>query len=1050
MSAGRTALVAIACALGAATARAQPAPAASGEPEVDRGPAWTEWELQGDLLEPLATVRALLATTMTAHPYIDRESRAAIATAAETIGYHLIGLGTQSSGGKVTATLSVAPIPVVRSVTVEIDQKGILSRLFGVLIDDEIERRIRLRPGARLPWDPQARLDALHDEEARVAEYLHDEGFFEATAQVRARVTDRYGAKVEVTAQLGPEYQTPQVTVDTGGGQGVSPAEIRAAFAPQQECLVWKLCIGTKGRFSRSRHAEAIAKVVELYRKRGYPAARVQSNFDPKTSFDRRTKTVRFTVRVDERRQIDIVFEGNDKNRFPDDQLRKQLTFNDAQSSDDFEAASSASALAAYYQAKGRFDAQVTWSRERFAAFDRIVFRVDEGAPRQVRAVELHGNSASMPEAALRAVIATKVHQTIRVFAANPTATAQVLLDDGEAIRRAYAARGYLEASVDVHASPDPDTLASAALTGAAVATGRHAGDLYVRFDIAEGPRTGVGEVRIRIEREPTRSPSPDVELPPGGCADAIGEVAKALGAKPLATKDLPGGDCAATFEKAKLAFAEDKLRAGGDALRDWFWAQGRPRSGVELEVDRASVRRHDAVVSYRVVLGPVRKVGKVVVRGNFHTQRRVILDELGFREGAPLTSSMLAAGPRAVRSTGLFEAVNVELIDLDAAADAPVNAVVRVEERYDLKVQFDTEAGYSTQNGVFGKIRAAVPNLGGTGIYADVAGTLGSKFSAFEGSGRIPRWLNQRVFPTAFDTELTGYIRAQDTDRFGRLTTQGASLGATRTWQRPATDKTRPYLLAASLRYDFRLRNRDEDALRPAGVDADQAKVPVATRTGSLGLSIRYDTRADHRGQYNPLAAERGGLVEASVSFASPYLLGQDTFIKASAMAQRFWPIGSRIVLRTDLRVDEGFPLGDSVLLPEVERFFAGGDNTVRGFDEDRLATEIIESEVPPIDGVQQIRILPAGGNIRAVGSLDGQLILVDRWLATALFMDAGMVRNRWAGIERRDIRPGVGAALRVLTPFGTITVEYAFPLFPHLGDDPSGRIHFGLAFRQ
>jgi outer membrane protein insertion porin family len=1020
--------------------------ASAGVAAADDGPAWTEWKLQGELLEPEATVRALLATTMDAHRTIDGESRTAIATATETIGYHLIGLGSVSEGGKTVAVLSVAPIPVVRSVTVDVDQDGFLNKFLGAIINDEIERRIRLRPGARLPWDPQARTDALRDEEGRIQEYLRDEGFFEATARVRSTVDGKYGARITVDADLGPEYKTAQITVDTGGGQGVSPSEIRGAFVRQKYCIVWRLCFGD-ALFSRTRHTEALAQIVNLYRKRGYPAVRVQSSFDPRTSFDRKSKTVRFTVRVDERRQIDVVFEGNEKSRFPDETLRKQLTFDEAQSSDDFEAASSAAAIAAYYQSKSRFDAQVTWSRERFSAFDRIVFRIDEGVTRQVKSVVFNGNSA-VPASALAGVISTKKYQSIRVFAANSTATAQALLDDAEAIRRAYGQRGYLEARVDVHASPDKAALHSAARTGAMVAAARHAGDLHVQFDIVEGPRTDVKEIRLVVVRDPARSPAPTEPLAPETCDAALDELGKRMGAKLAEKHALPDGNCAATL--TDFAYDEDKLRTAGDALRDWFWAQGRPRSGVQLDVDRASVARHQAVLVYSVALGAVRKVGKVVVRGNFHTQRRIILDELGFEEGVPLTSSMLAQGPRAVRSTGLFEAVNVELLDLDAASDAPVNAVVRVEERYDVRMQFEMEGGYSTQNGVFGKVKAAVPNLSGTGIYTDAAVTLGSKFSAFEVSGRIPRWLTARAFPTAFDTELTGYVRAQDTDRFGRLTTQGASIGATRTWQRGASEKYRPYLLAASLRYDFRLRNRDEDALRPAGVDADQEKVPVATRTGSLGMSLRFDTRRDHRGQYNPLAAERGGLVEATVSFASPYLLGQDTFIKASLMGQRFWPVGDRIVFRTDLRVDEGFPLGDSVLLPEVERFFAGGDNTVRGFDEDRLATEIIQTGVPPLDGLEQIRILPAGGNIRAVASIDGQLILVDRWLASALFIDAGMVRNRWSGIEPSDIRPGVGAAMRVLTPFGTITVEYAFPLFPHLGDDPSGRIHFGLAFRQ
>jgi outer membrane protein assembly factor BamA len=1021
-----------------------PSPPAAPE---EGGPRWSEWRIQGTLLEPEATVRAMLATTMNAHATLGPTARAAISQAAEVIGYHLIGLGTATVGGKVVAILSLAPIPVVRSVVVDVDQ-GLVDVLTGSpLLDDQVAKRLRIRVGARLPWDPQLRANALRDETRRIEGYLHDEGFFDAKVVLSPTPSGTYGIRIDVDVEIGAEYKIDKdrVTIETGGGQGVAPAEIKAQFSQQKECLVWRLCFG-KARFTRARHAAALLRVTELYRRRGFPAVRVQSDFDPKTSFDRRTKTVRFTVRVDERREIDVVFEGNDKSRFPDDVLRKQLTFDEAASSDDFEAASSAAALVAYYQSKSNFDAQVTVDRVRFTAFDRIVFRIDEGDTRQVRSVSFLGNHAIATNV-LADVVTIRVYRAIRILGTNPTLTATVLTEDADRVRRTYAERGFLAARVDVHASPDRETLGSAALTGSVLAAGRKNKDLHVRFDILEGPRTDVAEIRIEVLHD-DGSPNPSEVLTAEACDAMLDQLAKTLGTKPTARRVLAAGDCAATL--TDVAFEDEKLRSAGDGLRDYLWAQGRPRSGVELQVDAASVKQHRAVLVYKVALGAVRQLGTVVVRGNFRTRRSVILGELGFKPGAAVTSGMLAQGPRAVRSTGLFEAVNVELLNLDADKEVPVDAVIRVEERYDRRAQVDTEGGYSSQNGVFAKIKPALPNMFGLGIYTDVAVTYGSKYYALEVSSRIPRWLARRVSPVSFDTELTGYLRSQDTPRFGRLTTQGASIGLTRSWQRPASEKQTPYLIATSLRYDFRLRNRDEDALRPAGVDADQDKVPVATRTGSLGISLRYDTRADHRGQYNPLAAEKGGLLEASVSFASPYLLGQDTFVKASLMAQRFVPIGQRVVIRGDIRVDEGFPLGNSVLLPEVERFFAGGDNTVRGFDEDRLATEIIETGVPPLDGLRQIRVLPAGGNIRAVASIDGQLILVGRWLATALFVDAGMVRNRWTGIEKNDIRPGVGAALRILTPFGTITVEYAFPVFPHLGDDPSGRIHFGLAFRQ
>ena len=236
---------------------------------------------------------------------------------------------------------------------------------------------------------------------------------------------------------------------------------------------------------------------------------------------------------------------------------------------------------------------------------------------------------------------------------------------------------------------------------------------------------------------------------------------------------------------------------------------------------------------------------------------------------------------------------------------------------------------------------------------------------------------------------------------------------------------------------------------LRPIGADDDQPQVPISTRTGSLGLSLDWEQRVDRQGTLSPLAPEDGFRLSAQASLASTRLGGQDAFVKVSAAGSRYWLFGSNLILRADARYDQGFPLGGAVLLPEVERFFAGGDTTVRGYDDDRLATELVRVPVPPITGADQIRVLPASGNIRAMASLDAQLRIY-KLFATAVFVDAGLIANDWASVTADDVRPAVGMALfRVVTPFGSFAWERAVPLRPRLGDDPRGRWHISFAAR-
>ena len=1013
-------------------------------------PRWTQWQVDGTLLEDAATLRTFLDPELESHRSLTAAATAEIGAACQKIGYHLVSITTATlSDGGVMATLNLDPIRIIQSVDVSISQS-----FCDILLDTEVQRRLRLGRGANLPWDPKERSKALIEEQRHIEDFLFDSGFFDAHAAINVIDEGLAAARMQINIQLGSHYVIGHVNINKVGTLSLSDVEIRAKFRVRG-LLSWVPCIG-QDRFTRTSYQASIRAAVELLQKRGYPGVRVSSDFDPALSVDRLSKTVNFTLRIDPRRQLDVVFEGNDPDQFAGDDLRKQLTFSQAASSDDFEANASATAIAAYYQSRGRFDTQVSWTRERFPDFDRITFQIDETKTREVRSVVFHGNRALGVDA-LHGVVATKVARALTLIDDNPQASGVDLANDTDRIRRLYKTYGYLDAVVDVHAGPDPAVVESAALTGVLVASERHLRDLHVRYDIDEGPQTVVSDITIKLFMPEGNAASTGGIASTGSsfagineerCRTAANKLAKSAklifrDIKPTAT------GCIATPIGAPLD--ENVLRNGGEAMRAWLWSIGRPRATVDVAIDRSGQRLHNAHVEYTLNAGRALRIGKVIVRGNFRTRPSVILSELGFFNGRPMTSDLLARGPRAVRAMGLFDSVTVDTVGSESSDSDISNVVLRVKERTPGLGTVDFEAGYSSVNGEFGTLTLTLPNLAGLGISTVASGTIGTLFNGVDLTVRIPRWLTGRVFPLAFDTEITLLDRTQITPRFGPLETKGGSLVATRTWQRPRSEDNTGRTLSASLRYDFRQRNRDEAALRPDGADDDLAQVPVQTVTGSVGIDLRWDQRTDRDGNINPLAPERGFQIDLQASFASPYLFGQDVFAKVSAVSQFFWPLSDKVLLRTDFRLDEGFPMGGAVLLPEVERFFAGGDSTVRGYEEDRLGTEIIQTGVGPIAGVSQVRVVPAGATIRALTSVDLQVKLLKKApIASAIFMDAGMLRNTWTGMGLDDIRPALGIAIaRILTPFGTGALEYAFPLFPHIGDDVRGRFHIGFALR-
>ncbi len=108
--------------------------------------------------------------------------------------------------------------------------------------------------------------------------------------------------------------------------------------------------------------------------------------------------------------------------------------------------------------------------------------------------------------------------------------------------------------------------------------------------------------------------------------------------------------------------------------------------------------------------------------------------------------------------------------------------------------------------------------------------------------------------------------------------------------------------------------------------------------------------------------------------------------------------------------------------MIPASQRFFTGGDQTVRGYDFESLATQDANGKL-------------VGGRFLNAGSIEYSFKVADRW-RTALFSDIGRAYNQ--GDETWHKSVGIGA--RWLSPVGQIRVDLAVPV----NDEVKGfRIH-------
>jgi len=138
---------------------------------------------------------------------------------------------------------------------------------------------------------------------------------------------------------------------------------------------------------------------------------------------------------------------------------------------------------------------------------------------------------------------------------------------------------------------------------------------------------------------------------------------------------------------------------------------------------------------------------------------------------------------------------------------------------------------------------------------------------------------------------------------------------------------------------------------------------------------------------------------------------------------------------LQFELRAGVMQAFGDSDKVPIYERFYAGGANTIRGYE---------ERSVGPIDHNTND---PLGGESLIVGNIEYTVPLLE-FVKGALFIDSGNVWSKAQDIGDGGFKTGVGFGVRIKTPIGPLKLDYGIPMEIQPGKNKrEGRFHFSMS---
>jgi outer membrane protein insertion porin family len=882
---------------------------------------------------------------------------------------------------------------------------------------DEIQRRISIRAGHVLPPPGPARAAALELERGHVIDYLRGEGFFEANVRVDADPASGVRGAVDFYVRInrGPGY--PLGPLKITGNHVFSSEELDPLFRHRAWDMLWLAW----SPFTQKQMRDDIEKVVKKYREAGYVGARVSHDFNLQSSIDREAQNVRLGLTINERKRIDIEFEGNAHKGAGT--LKDKITMIERGSYDDYELGASADALQRYYQQEGFLFARVDWRRERLSeGEERVTFVVDEGPELKVRGVEFVGN-AVLPTSELAEVVTVRTFPFLGYIGlgSGGYVTGRQLETDAERLVEHYHAQGFPEATARGEAATSPEALgALGAIAAGAETDSRDAKAIYVRFTIEEGPR-----VRLRSESFRNAEPGP----------------------LPYDEKYLQESVSLRPGEPFAPATVRDDARRLERALGD----AGFPSGTAEPETQRTG---NDVDLTWVLKPGPRMRVGPTFVRGNFATRDKIVLEQIPLGTGSLLTTTGVERGQRNLGFMQLFN--NASPISFPGREEERpvVPMVVNVEERYEQYSVIHLGAGASTEQkdpnsslpvGLYARAGYENRNLFGH------AWGFTSSFAIGQSLRRgTATFLDPRFFGTLFRLDASLNYLQQATVRLGDIRSGGGSIGFSRELY-PGVD--------AGIHYNLRNTTHTEDLIRSAGADEDVTHLTLSTTVGSVSANISW-LRLDNR-----LLPTAGLRVDATAELAVPALsaplrplpfpTGDDSFLKIGLHVLSVVPLGRIFYLRIGFRFDDGLPLGGASLLPKVERYFAGGDTTIRGFNLDRARTEIVEyTLIPaPAGGGQSlvgVEYQPLGGNLRILQNIDLQFPISPPWYGS-VFMDNGVVADSLQGLTPSQFRHGVGVSpLLLRLPIGDLSFAWGWPLDPRPGDTRIGVLHVnvGLLF--
>jgi outer membrane protein insertion porin family len=551
-----------------------------------------------------------------------------------------------------------------------------------------------------------------------------------------------------------------------------------------------------------------------------------------------------------------------------------------------------------YLESRGRFDAKVEIQKESTPDTLRVIYRIDPGPLHKFVLIDIAGNKYFSRKTIRQRL---KIQPAGKFFGGGRFSEA-LLKNDVASLQALYVSNGFREAKIQTKVDDN--------FRGAE-------NRLAVEIEIEEGPQTLVGALRI-------------------------------VGNQKIDIKTFPEFST-----REGQPYSEQNLANDRESILNYYFNHGFSNATLDITTKPTPGKPEHEDVTFNIQEGEQFFVSQVLVGGLDHTRDYVVQREIQVTAGAPLSQQDLLATQSKLYDLGIFKQVDTGVQNPDGS-DPQKNVLVEIEEAkrytftYGIGLEFETGLPSGTSSpagstGVSPRVEFDITRLNVDG--RDQTLTFQSHVGRLQQRGlisyEIPRLFNNdrfKVFYTIF------YDNSLNVATFTSQRLEGKIDVRQQIGKQRVNHGT-----SITYRFDYRRVKATNFASDFSPAEFNLFSLPAVV--GGPGFTFIRDKRD------NPLQSTKGQYITLDAFAASGYFGSQANYARVLSQESTYYAFGhinhkfvfarsTTLGLEQAYRGTKVLPPGACevanlttfcaqgiTVIPLPEQFFAGGDNSHRGF---------------------------------------------------------------------------------------------------------------------